>query len=583
MRSFEGVFRKAAVILAALFGLAFLAWFSFHLASIRILQVDECGNVFAARYLAEHQAAKLGGSFDLFQYVLSLLSHGATRSMDLFINARFLMLEIFWLNISLIVVATGERLFSLRGLLAFCGAATLTPVWDYGFEARHDNLVLSMVLLSWALARSSTSLGLQSYVIMGALAVSAQFTASKSFVYTLPIATLLLVFPPPGTRAPRWKLVLAWGVGGLLSFCALYFLYRSAGLWNGYLAGGQSMSALAMGNNRFAPWNTLERLLTQTPLLLAALVVPLTSVISAIVRQAPSAFSWLGCLPEAGLFSVALVALFVNPTPYPYNLLHLVPYAFLFVWRYYASLLKTAAVAQPILATVLPVVVFTHLVPFAIATHRHTGWLNYRQERVIRLAEDLTDPVKDPVYDAIGMVVTRPFVDRRAFLHGLLINNFLKRSGLRLRDMLATNPPAVVIPSYRTDWLPEEDHAFIRERYVSVADDFLVLGKILPAGGGTFEVFHGGRYRISTLKGSDLDGTYPLGLKGLETPEDPGAITGTIDGQPLSAHPVELGVGLHHLECPSDCQPAVVWMGPHLERIHRLGPGDHGVLFYNWY
>lgn len=199
------------------------------------------------------------------------------------------------------------------------------------------------------------------------------------------------------------------------------------------------------------------------------------------------------------------------------------------------------------------------------------------------LAEDLTDIRKDPVYDAIGMVPTRPFVDRETFLHGLSVQKFLNDSGPHWRELLAANPPAVLIPSYRTDWLPDADHAFITNNYVPLADDFWVLGKVLPIGGRSFEVIHAGRYRISTLEGSDLDSTYPLGLKGLTTPEDPGTITGTIDGQPITAQPVELTVGTHFVECTGNAQPAVVWMGPRRDRVHRIGPGDHRQLFVNWY
>ena len=49
-----------------------------------------------------------------------------------------------------------------------------------------------------------------------------------------------------------------------------------------------------------------------------------------------------------------------------------------------------------------------------------------------------------------------------------------------MREMLAVRPAAVVIPNYRTDRLPDEDHAFIGERYVSLSDDFWALGKVLP-------------------------------------------------------------------------------------------------------
>jgi hypothetical protein len=199
------------------------------------------------------------------------------------------------------------------------------------------------------------------------------------------------------------------------------------------------------------------------------------------------------------------------------------------------------------------------------------------------LAEDLTEPKIDPVYDGIGMVPTRRPVHFQWYLHSLNIQRFLDGSLPSVSQMLAARPAAVFIPNYRTDWLSTADHDFIRERYVSFADDFWVLGKILPKGGGTFEVFHPGRYRISTLKGSDLADTYELGVKGVMTPEDPGTLAATLDGMPLSNRPMLLSVGTHKLECSAEVEPAVVWMGPHLDRVHRIGPGDHRQLFVNWY
>src|SRR5262249_1524118 len=152
------------------------------------------------------------------------------------------------------------------------------------------------------------------------------------------------------------------------------------------------------------------------------------------------------------------------------------------------------------------VIVFANFIPFGLATMRHLERRNLRQESLMSFAEDLTDPKHDPVYDGIGMVPTRPTIHFRWYLHGLTVQDFIKGSGPRVREMLAARPAAVFIPSYRTDWLPEEDHKFIREHYVSLADDFWVLGKVLPGGGGTFEISHPGRYRISTLEGSDLAG-----------------------------------------------------------------------------
>jgi hypothetical protein len=201
----------------------------------------------------------------------------------------------------------------------------------------------------------------------------------------------------------------------------------------------------------------------------------------------------------------------------------------------------------------------------------------------MNLAEGLTDEAKDPVYDGIGLVPTRPSIHFQGFLHSLSIQQ-VHEPGHRVRDMLAARPAAVFIPSYRTDWLPEEDHAFVRERYVPLADDFWVLGKVLPAGGSTFEIVHPGRYRISSLRESDLAETCFGGAERLHSQSsDTGGFAGRVDGAPVSSRPVELTRGTHRFDGKADCQAAVVWVGPKRDRIGRLSQSDHRSLFVNWY
>jgi hypothetical protein len=106
---------------------------------------------------------------------------------------------------------------------------------------------------------------------------------------------------------------------------------------------------------------------------------------------------------------------------------------------------------------------------------------------------------------------------------------------------------------------------------------------VLPAGGGAFEVVHAGRYRISSLQGSDLAGTYPEGLAGVMAPLEEDNFIGTLDGVPLSKRPVVLTEGTHRVETKPDCQPAVVWMGPRQDRMGRLGDSDHRYLFLKSY
>jgi len=560
--------------------LAALVWFSHRLAGIRIYQVDECENVCVAKILATGQQSNSYVFLSLLHFPLTWVSHGAARAVDLLVAGRFLMLEIFWLNIVLIALATGQKVLSSGGMAALWGAATLAPLWDFGFEIRHDNLLLSGLLLFWCVARIRPN-GIQSYVVCGVLATALQFVAFKAFVYTVPMSLLTLVFPPTGQTVPRWKLVLGYGAGALAFFIVMRLAYGASGLWDLFLSDFHRVAGDSAANH-FAPWGTLARLLSQTPLLLALIPAAILQVGLELLRR-KQALSWESDLPELCLFLIALGALLINPTPFPYNLVNLVPFAYPLVFRYALRLWRESSPKPILVPGFLAVLVFAHAVPFALATRRHLLWTNFRQERIIRFAEDLTDAKTDPVYDGIGMVPTRARVHYSWFLHSFNIEKFTKGPGPRVHEMLAARPAAVIIPSYRTDWLTDEDHDFIRQRYVALADDCWVLGSILPAGGGTFEVYHRGRYRISTLKGSDLADTYPVGLQGALMPEDPGTIQGTLDGIPLTNQPLELCEGTHRIECASDCQPAVVWVGPHLDRVHRLGPGDHQQLFVNWY
>ena len=133
--------------------------------------------------------------------------------------------------------------------------------------------------------------------------------------------------------------------------------------------------------------------------------------------------------------------------------------------------------------------------------------------------------------------------------------------------MLAEQPASVLIRSYRTDWLPESDQRFIRERYVPLADDFWVLGQVLPFGGGDYSVVHPGRYQV-------------LGFnQGKPVPPE----TLALNGRSLDGHAVFLQPGQQIVTTEKGTQPVVVWVGPVLDTPPNLGTADHLRLFVNWY
>lgn len=566
-------------------GIAVLGWLSFFLAATRIYQVDECLNVFVSRMIAARQSAP---GMDLFQLLLSLFMPAGARAADIFASARLFTWLIFWLNFILIALATGERIFSRRWLIALVGAATLAPLWDYGFEIRHDILLLAGVLFIWGMVRFHPP-RLGTFFCVGACSVALIFISIKSILFTVPICVGIFLFPPPGARPARWKLATAGCLGAVLAFFALRLVFKAAGLGHDYMATVQNVASVPSDTFRFWPTSmTLPRLLVQTPLLMALVFSAIIACAAAVLRDKRAALNWDGLLPETLLLGIALTALFINPNPYPYNLLHVAPYAFLLAYRYGLVLWKQYSRHAAFATVAVCVIVFTHLVPFVSVTHRHWSKLNFGQERLMSLTEDLTDPQKDTVFDGIGMVPTRKVCDMRTFIHGQQFLNLVKNSpgGMNIRNFLAANPPSVVILSYRTEWFSDEDRDFLQERYVSIDDDFMVLGSQLPAGGGTFQVYHAGRYRITSAEGSNIVGTYdePKRIKDLFAPQrDVPPLVGTIDGIPLNDKPVELSVGMHRIECSADTKAAVVWVGPHLDKMPRAPGQNRHTLFENWY
>jgi hypothetical protein len=560
--------------------LAVLLGFSAYLAATRIYQVDEFQNVTMARVLAQRREAQFFTDAGAFTAALSGLDRGAARSRDLLANARLMMLALFWLNLVLLGACTGEALASRRGLIALLAAATLAPLWDHGFEIRHDNPLLTCLLLTWYLLRTRPG-GRRAYFAAGAVAVAAQLFSFKSFAYMLPLSAAFLLFPPPGHRAPRRALVLCWAAGAAAALAAARGVYGALGLWSVYLSDLRGMSAITASARRFPPQEPLGRLLGETPLLSALLFAALFLVARDLKRRGAAARTWEGGLPEAALFAGAFAVLLVNPTPFSYNILLLIPFAFLVAYRYAARLASELRERRELVPLAWTLVILFHAAPFAAATAWAAMWSSARQVRLMDAAEALTDPSKDPVYDAVGLVPTRPSAAYQWVLTSFTVHAVLDGSGPRVRDLLERSPAAVFIPNYRTDWFSTEDHVFIGRRYVPLSDDFWVLGTALPPGGGGFDVRRAGRYRISTLEDSGL---YGASGANRPAPADGGIPAGsTLDGARFAGGVVALAAGRHILKTAAACQAAAVWTGPRLERPPRLGWSDHRRLFVNWY
>ncbi len=539
--------------------LAGLVAASFHVALHRLYQVDELENAYCARILALGKQKQFMTSVSLFILPFMVFARAALSSAELMDRYRVIFFAVMWINVWLLARATRIRLMTPLGACVLLLAATLPPLWDYGYEVRHDNLLLMGSLVLWCLGKPAGVARRYTYVLLGALAVTLQFTAFKAFLYWVPLSGALLVFPHPAHRAQHSRLLLIgqWLAGAALALGCFYALYQALHLWDLYVSSTFGGVATSAAVKRASHMDSITHLLRQAPLLIAAPFSVLFLVLQGLRSQGLRYISWAGAVPELLLALGALGIFFVNPTPFRYNLVPLsglLLVAGLRVLSDVGPALQNGALGAALVA----VMVGCQLVPSAISGYRLFALTNDRQHTVTALAETMTDPEKDRVYAASGLVLTRDSVGYAWFLHTLLMKRFYDGTYPTVRATLAKQPASVFIPSYRTDWLHPSDRMYIAGHYLPLADDFWVLGQVLPSGGGVFECQHAGRYAITHGRDAQL----------------------VVDDQPLDASDVrEFTRGTHHVESSTRFPTTMRWLGPNLKALPALPPGNHSTLF----
>jgi hypothetical protein len=533
----------------------------------RIIQVDEALNVMMARLIGLHRTDAFMATAPLMLLgPVTWLARGATTSSELFHQVRMLFVALMWVNVLLLVKASGVRLRSMEGLLLLLLAATLEPMWDYGFEIRHDNLLLTCLLLFWLLLRPPGRPIRGAFFLAGAVAVLMQLVAFKSFLYSIPLMGFFLLFPTEVEPIRSRGRVLAEALAGAIFGLFLGWLsHRLAGTWPLFLESFKGEARYSVsGVERFAPWDTLVRLLRETPLLVggagAVLAAPflrrkggLRGLLTRL-RTNPHA-------PEWALLLVCLGAFLANPTPFPYNLVLLVPAMFIAVFRQRASLVEGIR-SFPMGWLLWPILFAGHLLPWLTSTPRHLDMSNERQMRVASLAEQLTDPAHHRIFDGSGLVPTRDPIGYNWLIHSFTIRPLSDGTWASIRSELASHEVPVILPSYRTGWLSAPDKGFISSNYLALAQDFLVLGSRMEKGEGQWTALATGNYFLRNL--------------------GEGEAWVDVDGRRVQPGSIVLSRGPHRFRFPAQQSLIVIWSGPRGGPPPVLEPARR-PLFVNWY
>lgn len=465
----------------------------------------------------------------------------------------------------LVAIALAQPYFRSRaGKLAVLAGATLFhPLWQHGFEIRHDIFLVAGSIVLYGLAQQIAGRRRAAPWAMaaaGAAAAAMQLSALKGFLYAVPfggavlIAALQLRWPEPWRRRLE---PLAWFAGGaavtaaacLALLAATGHLDEYAAVLGGFLRPGEQPY-------EFSATGELVRVALDSPIVYGAALLFLVLVAASAVRLR-------GRIPArtaltAGFLLWQLAALAINPVPFPYNFIHLAPFAFLAALDVASRIRIDAAPARA-------VAVATALAAAALLFGR--AWLhdpymtrtNEAQLSYIRAAELMTDPASDTVLDGVGMVLSRRPPDRDWMLHSLWIADYRAGRRTSFTSMMLERPSPVVIGNYRWGWLPARDLDVLHQRYIRLYPELYVLGSAPTGPSGRFSIHKGGRYIIR--------------------PRDRSAPS--VDGQPV-AGPRELTAGEHRYDGAGPGGLLVHWLGPTLDEPPAVLPLDPpGRMFTN--
>ncbi len=536
--------------------------YSLFLGQNRIYQVDEAQTLYMAKVVGAGETTEFFTTAALSLLgPLAWLASSDLNSNQIFSLSRLLFVGVFWYNVVLSAYLAGGSFRKPKGLISLLVAASLAPLWDFGFEIRHDNLILSFVLTSFWMIRAKP-LGAPSIAIAGCLLACMPFLAFKAFVFAGPLFILSLLMLKGDARNGFRREVILLTSGMLISTILIVGLYFYSGLWDILVSGVSGGVDASVVGHRFWVMDALMRAWVQCPVLSFITVVMVTVETVRFLRFSSGFFKGFAQFSAFGLLLIGCFALFINPTPFPYNLVNVVPFAMMFVVGRISELIVQWRLSSGRVAMVCSVLLGLHLISFQGSALRHLHWTNQRQRLLMETAEEMSGP-EHRIYDAVGLVPSRKSIHYNWYLHSLNVKAFVDGSLTSVPEMVRTNPPVVIIPNYRTNWLPEDDQAGMLMHHVPLSDDFWVLGVWMEGGSGQYEVMVGGRYAL-ILEGDKKGEVW-------------------IDGVPHQAGVVFLEKGTHQLESVNSGGLAVVWLGPLMDQLPDLGQKPRLPLFVNWY
>lgn len=525
----------------------------------RHFHVDELQAAYNAALWGLHRLPELSNYAAPFLVPMAALVAGGGPSWTLLVELRLLFFGLFALNLALTAFAArvGGRLAGRAA--ALIGISLVEPFWRHGFEIRHDGVLLATCLGLFVLGLRAANgvAGRWTFFLAGALAASAQANSFKAFLYWPAGLALMLLWARASGGGLSWRRAcLALAAGGLAGAAVNLGLLAISGHVGVYLElYGWLATRATAGPARFAGTLRLLELLVRLPLLTIPAVWALVRL-PAKCRHAGDRWIGVAATVAPAWLGLEVLAVQLNPAPYAYNFVHVMPFLFLLAVDGWMDVLSRLQGGRSVAVVA---VLVSLAVTFATDVRRDpmVALAGDFQKSYMEAAEALTSS-RDPVLDGVGLVLSRRPPGEDWMMHSLFIQAYRDGARSSYRELLTREPAPVLMTNYRWNWLDREDREFVRSRYLEIWPRLLVLGQRVDPAATEVEIVRPGRYALSVL------GTETVELGG--TTRRSGSV-------------LDLEAGIHAVRT-GGFEARLAWLGPEswsFPPVLALPP--HGDLF----
>jgi len=541
------------LVLMFAFGLPHAIWRHFHVDEIQVAY-----NI--AQWGVLDQSAAHTNYAAPFMVPLSWLIGGLDTGSSMLLVMRLCFFLLF--GACLVGLAISQPYFKSRPgkLMVLFGVSMFHPFWLHGFEIRHDSIIVAGSIALYGVAQYVASRERSPawvFVLAGAVAGIMQTNGFKAFLYWLPFCGLIVVIATVKLRKQdksidiKPALFVLAGIAGAVAVAMLLLLV--SGRLDVYLSGMRGALDTSETAYKFSASEGLKGLILSSPLVFAGAGLFIGVVAVDCVRKRLRID--LRAAVTAAFLLWNLVVLAINPVPFSYNFIHIIPFAFVAALDV-LSRIKLANDESTRLGVAAVLVACLLLFAQNWRFHPYSKQTNDKQLAYIAAAEALTSK-NDTVLDGVGLVVSRRAPDKHWMLHSLHMPAYKAGKRTSFHQMITTKPSPVAIASYRWGWLSKQDRQTIASRYIQLYPKFFVLGTRLTSSEGELPIFYAGRYLVRT-----------------RTPVP--QLSLLIDGRPLPpSRVVDLSAGRHSFSNAQAGNTIVHWIGPNLDappKLDALGP-----------